>query len=472
MKTLHYIVSRFAIWIVPILLVIFSLSTNLTNASLHKNTLKNGNFYNQLSNELQSSELETKDIKKGFSTILISSVIKDLASPGWLQNLFEKNIDGTTKWLSGETSDLGIYAPSKEIETTIAKSLDDKVSQVKTDFGGDIPTCNIDQSLSIKRQGFSLNDQFCLPEEVKSGNQKLTEFMSLTDKDTQNSEFLDKLIANNNLNPFSDTINVKELPSTNPIKSVFFDSLNRVRGAFIYLTNIRLYLLISILVLFCLSILTAKLADRKILKDIKRFLVRTAIGTIILVALIILSLGGTVYLTSFAQNLLLPGVASSQLVNLLTFEIVKFVFNVFSIAVFFAIGFLAIFGIISLLEQLGILNKFVKTNKKIQETPKPEAKTNVTFDGQFQNVLLDKIETDTSRNNFNQQSNPVNYQNINLESNATEPQNQPTEINDKPEFVTPNQEPKIVNPEPGVVNPTIITSNPATPNPSTKIPGL
>lgn len=460
MKSLHYLISRFATWIVPVILVIFSLSINLTNASLHKNTLKNSDFYNKLSNQLQTSELKTEDIQKGFSSIIISSVIKDLASPGWLQNLFEKNIDGTSKWLSGETDDLGVYVPSKEIETSVSKSLDSKVNEVKEKFGGDITTCNTEQSQSIKRQGFSLSNQFCLPQEVKSGNQSLTEFIGLSDKDTQNSEFLDKLITGNNLNPFSDTINAKELPSTNPIKSTFFDGLNRVRGGFIFLTGIRFYLIGLVAVLFALSLILARFADRNVLKDAKRFLWRSATGTIVLVALIILTLGGSIYLTSFAQNLLLPGIATDQLVNLITFEVIKFIFNVFSLAVFIAIGFFALFGGIILLEKVGILNKFSKTNKKIQESSKPEIKSNPTFDGQFQNVLLDKIEAQPKPTQLidNQEiAGELNPDNFGTYTNPQTPDTTSQILGEEPNFVTPNQA------TPSLNNPTSLEGN--SPNP-------
>jgi len=497
MKSLHYLVSRFATWIVPVILVVFSLSINLTNANLHKNTLKSSDFYNKLSNQLQTSELKTEDIKKGFSSLIISSVIKDLASPGWLQNLFERNIDGTSKWLSGETDDLGVYVPSKEIETTVSKSLDNKVSEVKSKFGSDIPTCNSEQAQTIKRQGFELDKQFCLPQEVKSGNQSLTQFIGLSDKDTQNSEFLDKLITGNNLNPFSDTINAKQLPTTNPVRSVFFDGLNRVRSGFIFIVDIQYYLLASVIILFVLSLLLAKFADRNVLKDAKRFLWRSATGTIVLVALIILSFGGSIYLTSFAQNLLLPGLASDQLVNLITLEVVKFVFNVFSLAVFIAIGFFGLFGGIILLEKMGILNKFAKTNQKIQDSAKPEIKTNPTFDGQFKNILLDKIEAQ-----------PITPPVVDNQEIASELQSgnfgdytapQPVDttaqiLQEQPNFVTPNQPEENLNianstatTQTGTpinttttatnqpttpVNPNPVNATPPNPTARPKIPGL
>lgn len=393
MKIIYSIISKFTVFITPFILVVFSLTINLTNSGLHKATLKNSDFYNKLSNELQSFELKSGDIQKGFSSILVSSVIKDLASPGWLQNLFEKNIDASSKWLSGETADLGLYTPTKEIETTVAKTLDDKVNKVKQDFGPDILTCTADQSETIKRQGYNLDTQFCLPEQVKSGSQKLTEFMNLSDKDTQNSEFLDKLITNNSLNSFSDTVNVKQLPASNPIRSSFFESLNRVRGGYIFLISIQWYILVSVLILFLISAILANFTGKRLLKFVKKFLWESATGTIVLVALIILSLGGSAYLTSFAQTLLLPGLGSSQLTNLITFEIVKFIFNVLSVAVLFAVGFFILFGIILALEKVGILNRFNKTNKKIQENQKPEIKENKTFDGEFQNSLFNNLKT-------------------------------------------------------------------------------
>ncbi|MFM7856217.1 MAG: hypothetical protein ACKO96_30915, partial [Flammeovirgaceae bacterium] len=293
MKFIYNLVSNFATWIIPILLIVFSFTINLTNSQLHKQTLKSSDFYSKISNELQGDQLESDQIKSGFGSILFSAVLKDLATPGWIQNLTEKNIDNITGWLKGDQSELALYVPSKEIEVSATKNIDSQTKEATEKFGNQIEVCNTDQENALKREGLNLDQSFCLPESVKNGQKTLTEFLDLKAQDTQNSQFLDQLVRNNTLNPFNDTLKATDLSDQNPFRKNFYENLNKIRSGYIQLYSLSWTLPVASLVLFAISMLSAKLAERNLWREARRFLWQSATGTLVAIALLILMFGGS-----------------------------------------------------------------------------------------------------------------------------------------------------------------------------------
>jgi hypothetical protein len=409
MKFIYNLVSNFATWLIPILLIVFSFTLNLTNSDLHKQTLKNSDFYSKISNELQGDQLESDQIKSGFGSILFSAVLKDLATPGWIQNLTEKNIDNITGWLKGDQSDLALYVPSKEIEVSATKNIDSQTKEATEKFGDQIEVCNTDQENALKREGLNLDQSFCLPESVKSGQQTLTEFLELKAQDTQNSEFLDQLVRNNTLNPFNDTIKATDLSDQNPFRKNFYENLNRIRSGYIQLYSLSWTLPVASLALFVISMLAAKLAERNLWREARRFLWQSATGTLVAIALLILMLGGSAYLTSFLQNALFQGFGSDQLVSLIALEVVKFTFNLSSISFWIAIASLVVFGVMHFVNEKDLLATNKEKNQKLKlkpETPNPTP--NSTFDGNFKNVLLESQNQNSTPNNLNTSQNDLN----------------------------------------------------------------
>lgn len=389
MKPLYLFVSRFATAVVPILLILISLALNLTNSQSHKNTLKSSNFYTKLSNEIQTTQNSEEQIKRGFGALVLNIALKDLATPGWIQNLTERNIESFSEWMEGNQDQWILYVPSKEIEVAVSENLDQQAKELVENYSDQIPACSSTQEQNIKREGFNLELELCLPQSVKNGSQTLSQFMELSSQDAQNSEYLEKLIKNNQLNPFNDNLSVTSLNPNNPIRSGFYTASNTFRSTYQTLKQFIWVMLVIILALMISSTVLAKYADRNPLKEFKRLLWQSATGTFVLIAILVLTFGGTAYLTSGLQKVLLPGISSNQLIPLISFEIVKLTFNVFSVSFWSAFGLISVFMLISVLQHSGVLSNYNQKNKKLKNNFRNHEQ-NPTFDGQFQNILLNE----------------------------------------------------------------------------------
>ncbi len=412
---LYKIVYRLALNITPVILVLISVVIMLPNSNVHKKNLKSGDFYSQLSQELQSSDLTEEELKKGFSQILISTVMNDLATPGWLQNLFEQNIDLTTSWLKGEKDDLALYLPSKEIEVSIIKNIDEQTQKVNKNF--DIPTCSKEDEEKIKREGFDLTKNLCLPENVKNGQQKLTENLEINKQTAEQSQTFDKVIRNSVINPFNETFKASDILSLNETQRQIISILNWVRNGYLRLRNLIPVFGFIILALFITSMILAKISGKILGKEIRRYFFYTATGILSLSVILILSFGGFVYLNGQLQNLLIPGIGSQTIVNLLSFEAIKFTFNLVSLSVWIALGLLIINFTWQFLENSGALFNLNKKNKKLQNT-RTSTEKNPTFDGDFRRVIGTKYHKPETKLNIPQEKNlfetktDKNYQKI------------------------------------------------------------
>jgi hypothetical protein len=390
MKLISKLLSNFSIWLIPIVLVIASLGLNLGNAEMHKNSLKSNDFYTKLSNELKSSEVNEENVKLGFSSIIISTLAEDLITPGWLQNLSENNIDEVTGWLNGDEQGLVFYLPNKEIEDAVAKSLDAKTKEATENLSDEIPTCTVDAGEALKREGISLDANFCLPESVKNGEQSLSEFIGISGEDANDSEFLNKLIRNNPLTPLNDRIKATDLPENNRLRNIFVNQINTVRSSYIFLNSNVIYLFGLVAGLFILSLIIAKISNKQMIYELKRLLLYSGVGTVSLAAIIILMLGGTLYFSSLIPNIILPGFGTSQLNNLVAFEAVKFLFNILSSAVWIALSMIAIYLVLLFTHNNETFAKTGKKNKELKENYnskflKPQQ--NDTFDSEFRNKI-------------------------------------------------------------------------------------
>lgn len=401
---LHKIIYRFGVWITPIALIIISIFINLPNADLHKQTLRSSNFYASLSSEIQDQEINTQDINRGFSSLLFKAVLQELATPGWLQSFFEQNIDLFAEWLTNPdpNSDLVLYIPSQEIELAVNNQLNQVVATANEKFKEQIPACNKNQEERIKREGFSFETNFCLPEKVKNKEQTLLQFLEIGQEDLNKTRVLDKVINNNILTNFNENFKAKDVLSLNPLQRSFLDFLNQIRNLFLWLKTLFLPLLILILILFIADLLLAKFMDnKKINYEIRRYFYTIAIGTLSSSILIILIFGGFVYLNGWIQSIFIPGLDSSTITNLLALESLKFTFNLVSFAIWISLGMIVFNLVYKLLETTGILSDVHKKNQKLQMATSSITK-NPTLDGEFQRIrqMQNPQTIETLKQNF------------------------------------------------------------------------
>lgn len=419
---IHKLIYRFGVWITPIALIFISIFINLPNADLHKQTLRNSNFYTDLSSEIRSTDLSVQDINRGFGSILLRAVLSDLATPGWLQNFFEQNIDLIAKWLTDQNqeSNLILFIPSQEIELAVAKRINKTTAEVSDKFSDQIPVCSRDEVSKLKREGFSFEQSFCLPERVKNGEQELLEFLEINQEDIDRGRVLDKVINNNILNNFNENFRADQILSLDPVQKQFLNFLNQIRSTFLWLRSLFLPTLILIILLFVVNLILAKFTDnKKISYEIRRYFYTVAIGTITSSILIILFLGGFIYLNGWVQSIFIPGLNSSIITNLLALEMVKFAFNLVSLAVWISLGMIAFNIIFKILEITGILSDIKKKNQKLQMATSSVDK-NPTLDGEFQRIRREQ-EKQARLNSFENPS----YENPNFSN----PNNPAEEVN-------------------------------------------
>jgi hypothetical protein len=374
-------------WLSPIILVVISLSFTLTNATMHKSTLRGSDFYNKLSNELQTNNLTAQDLDKGFSSILLSSVFSDLATPGWLQNLFERNIDNTANWLEGREENWVVYMPTKEIEVTVSNKIDAQTRDAITNFGGQIRECSDGETTKIQREGFDLQGDFCLPKEVKDGNQTLSQFLEVSGQNVQNSTYLNSIVRNNSLNPFSDQVKAENIFGSYANGGDILGFANRIRDGYLAVKSATPYLIALLLILLVAQVLLARLNNRKITHETRHYLFYTVVGTFSLGCLIILSFGGTILLTSTLQRFLLPSIGSEQLIYLIALEVVKFTFNLISIAVWVSLAMIFVYLTIIFFEKSTLVINTREKNNKYKQRSAIIGSDNLTLDGQFKSIL-------------------------------------------------------------------------------------
>jgi len=421
--------------------MIFSVTLNLPNASLHKQTLKSSDFYNKLSTELQASKLNKDSIKDGFGSLVLISIFTDLASPGWLQNLFERNIDDVTSWLNGDSPELKLYIPTKEVELAVSNKIDSQTKDLSDKLGSDITTCTKEQADTIKRQGFDVNKDFCLPESVKSGQQTLTQFMGLTGSNVENNNFLNKLLSDNSLNPSKNNFNVNDLNFIKNKDNGTLKILNQVRDGFIFTKKIAPVLLGISLFLILAEIFLSTIIKKRFVSQLRRFSFNTSTGTLSLAATIVIIFGLFSYFTSYIQNLFLPGIGTGQLTTLISLEIVKLTFNLVSTAVWISLGLLGFSLILWALEKTGIFDRSASKNKNLsQKQPSPQptspntvSESSTTMDEEFHAIreqkVVDNHQNDDLIKSFEE------AENDRLISNNSEFQNPIP----KPENITPTQ---------------------------------
>lgn len=404
----------------PILIILFSISTNLGNAQLHKNTLKNSNFYQDLSNEIKSINA-SYDSKSTFLLILVQTSLNELATPGWLQFLSEKNIDLTTEWLNGDKQDWTFYLPTDEIDLVLTKKINSQVNLVNKEYGDKVEVCSDSVEASIKKEGYDLDKQFCLPKDVKKGNQSLTDFIGFNGMSPSNKNILNSIVRKNTLSTYANNFNLNDNSIFN---SNWVNTVNQIktgRDNYLKLKKLIPIAIGIILGTLILALIIYRIQSQNVIRELRKILWISSTNTIFTSLAIVLIVGGSSYLTSGVNKILLPGLATSKIINLLTWEILKFSFNLISLAILIAASMLILNLILLILEKMLHENKVKTRNAALVENSlKKNSAQNTTLDGQFKSVieqkklathnLLDQPKLDNTENwsNFEDTQNQYN----------------------------------------------------------------
>jgi|GEM_PF-5324773 len=392
-KLIYKILKNFGLWVFPILLIFFSVTLNISNAELHKQSFIATKFYERLDQTLEDAvDSNQGQIKPLW--LVTKTISRGLITPNWLQNVVETNINNLTNWFEGDTDTWSIFLPTSDFEEVLKRGFDTQVIQEANQNKNNIPTCSSQQAAKLAKQGFEVEDFFCLPKVVRDGDQDFTSFLDLDENSEENSKILNKLIRGDRFKNFThqkDQKPIDQLIDTQSVWKVFWHNLNifRDKGLWVrakapwFIGVTAVYLLILIL----LAILSKKNLTSELIRS--SFVLTGSILTSCVVFIGIF--GGTAYLNLSLNSLFFRDLPINKLSNLILSQVVVIGLNLVSTAILISLC-LASFGFILIIAKAtGIIHNRKKKNQKIKQfRPQPEI-TN-TFDGQFQNEVLDMQE--------------------------------------------------------------------------------
>ncbi len=405
-KTFYFIINYFNKIISPFLIIIISVILVLPNSQLHKSTLVSSDFYSKLSSVLQDNKLDNQDFKSGPWSLILAIIFDDLATPGWLQNITERNIDLTTDWLLGKKDNWVLYIPTNDIQLAVNNKIDAKTNEIISQ-NSNVPICDDAKLQKVKNQGYNLFESFCFPAEVANKTQSLTGFLEIT---PANNDSLNTLLENNKLNLKSDVTDAKDITDNNNFNYIY-SVLNSFRDSYLFMRKSADLIIFFLFILLISQLLLGYLINKKFLNEFRKYAIFTTLGIFSISFLIILSSGLITYFNSFIANLFFPSLKSNQLMSLISLEIVKFVFNLLSLAIYFAGILIFIYFIFWLFKKIKIAF-LAKNNDKLKFQPKIVG--NNTFDGDFRNKIpnykKDSNNTESMLQNKNISAN-INYNN-------------------------------------------------------------
>jgi hypothetical protein len=427
MSILYRILQGFLIYFLPLVVLLFSLSTSLVNPDIHKKTLQNTNFYNKLGSEIAKFNTQEKTTTDQNQKNFWNLYGKDLANPVFLQDFFEQNIDSTTGYLAEKNPNWAFYLPASKIENE-AKSTKEIIESKKSE----IPECTAESLEKVKNvissgQNINLQNNFCLPKEVKNGQQSLTKF--LQDNNLENS--LNSMITDKT-DQFKTSI-------ANSFSSSFAGFFGFMRS---YLTKIRTIaptvIIVMSLVLLIMTIL-AGTVGRKPLHDLRTNLWHIAISVLSLSALFVLILGGIAFVNSWFGEFIF-GQKVPEIVNISLIQWLWFLFDLVSLAVWSGFGLL-ILSLVMLFLPKGSVEQ---NNKKLQKSENSYRKFPKVSRPENLRGVSSNYQESTENSNYDQENEFGNSLENGLEYDKDGSENYPTKNNSK-NYQNPYQNPNNIN---------------------------
>ena len=162
-KLIYKILKNFGLWVFPVLLIFFSITLNISNAELHKQSFIVTKFYERLDQTLEDAVDSNQNQVKPL-WLVTKTISRGLITPTWLQNVVETNINNLTDWFEGDTDTWSVFLPTSDFEEVLKREFDTQVTQEANQNKNNIPTCSSQQATKIAKQGFEVEDFFCLPQ--------------------------------------------------------------------------------------------------------------------------------------------------------------------------------------------------------------------------------------------------------------------------------------------------------------------
>jgi hypothetical protein len=355
MSNLRRLFFQLFVWFTSISIVVGSIVFVLPDGELHKQRLRENNFYELANTALKPQlSLDKYTIQNSFSYILSNTIITEVATPSWIRGVVERNIDITTSWLAGKEN-WELYVPTREIEQSIQKSIDTQTQTFVDENKKELKVCTDDQSLNIKANGFDLSKDFCIPSEVRNGQQKLTEFVA-TDSLGTSVGILNKLIKNSTLSKSSEIQNISELTTgVGDPKNNIISFATNLRDVSLSLRSNIFALIMIVLGLWIANIWFLYATRRSVIYFIFKSAFSIGTLTAIFSAIFILFVGGASYATQILREFLLPGFINTNVLKLINQQLVVFGLDLVTPALFISFGFIILGFVTWTLKRFDIL---------------------------------------------------------------------------------------------------------------------
>ncbi len=165
------------VWVVPAMIVFYSLLWSLPDPQTYQKALAATNFYYEIARIAQKNLVSTENIDNfSLQTLAIVTVFGNF-SQSQLQDLVEGNILAWTDWLSGRSSNLAVYIPVDQLELVLANNLDRTIQTIARE--NKLPECSEVELQNLKQGNLASNFKFCLPSEVNNIQTSFLDFLDL-----------------------------------------------------------------------------------------------------------------------------------------------------------------------------------------------------------------------------------------------------------------------------------------------------
>jgi len=392
MRFLQSFIQGVIVAILPLLIVGFSIAFTLPNASIHKDSLIQENFYQKLNDQLKKNYANTPGSNQILGYLIVGPVVDRLVTPDWLKDVSEKNIDFITRWLNGDSNILTFYLPTSDIENAVRSQLDIQTDKLVRDNSLSIPECDNTEVTKLKTEGYDPSQTFCLPKEVKNGSKKLSDVLDITQQSGFNS--LDSIIKNNPVSSLSDQVRADSVISG--ANQVTLSRLNWFRDQFIAFRGQVLIFFIIFMLVLTADITLVVLSKKKVIAHIRRLFWFISTSTLSLCVFWLVLIGGVSYLGSSLNLLILPGFATTEIVNLLSWNLLRLAFNLVYPAILISVLMLFVNLVVLILERLNLFSVVKVKNAKLANKPVASPEKNPTLDGQFKTMLNININTNSN----------------------------------------------------------------------------
>lgn len=354
MNNLRRLFFHLFVWFASSSIVVTSVVFVLPNSQLHKKRLVDNNFYEKINTQIKPEiSLEQAALKSSFSYILSNTIIREIVTPMFLRGVIEKNIDITSSWLNGKDN-WELYVPTREVEQALLKSVDKETDNFVTANKKELKVCTQTQSDTIKVEGFDLNKDFCIPSEVRNNQKTLTEFISNSSLQPSIG-ILNDLVKGSNLSNKSEIQNINEIAAnSSQSKQKIISFITSARDLSIALRNNVISLALIIIGLILTNVMFLYATRRNPLFFVFRACFSVALFTSIFSGIFVFAVGGTSYIISAIKEFLLPGFVNSEVIKIISEQLVIFALDLVFPALITALGFLLVGLLFWILNRLNI----------------------------------------------------------------------------------------------------------------------